>query len=143
MSNVSAVAKGDLVVMLGFTGMNLGEFKAEAITKSQIHIMNKKGEKLIFDRTTGVQKNVAEGKEKYANKIVLPEDAPANKVKAPAPAAKKSAAPAPKAAAKKAPEPVEDDEEEEAPAPKAKAKAAAPKGKTKSKAVEEEEYEEM
>jgi len=75
MAKLENVKKGETVALLGFTGMNIGEFKVTAATKSEITIETKKGT-LSFSRKTGKQLGLAEDKEKYANKIVLPEDAP-------------------------------------------------------------------
>jgi hypothetical protein len=75
MAKLENVKKGETVALLGFTGMNIGEFKVTAATKSEITIETKKGT-LSFSRKTGKQLGLPEEKEKYANKIVLPEDAP-------------------------------------------------------------------
>ena len=109
--------KGEKVVLLGFTGMRIGEFVATVGTKEEIHIQKADGTVLVFDRKTGIQKNMPEGKEKYANRVVDPADAPAPKAKAEpkAPAAKAPAAKAPAAKAE------------------AKAPAAAPKKDDKKK----------
>lgn len=79
MSNLEKVKKGDTVVMLGFTGMNLGKFTVAGATKTELSIEAKNGSTLKFSRKSGKQVNVEEGKERYANRIVLPEDAPAKK----------------------------------------------------------------
>lgn len=152
--SLANVTKGEAVVLLGFTGIRLADVKIKAATKTELTVEKADGTLMIFDRKTGVQKNVVEGKEKYANKIVHPDDAPA-------PKEKKAKAPAKKAPAKKAApvveeEDEEDDEEEEdeeeevVVAPKKKAKPAAPANapakKAKKPVVEDEEddeYEEM
>ena len=150
---LATATKGDVVVLLGFTGIRLADMKIKVATKTELHIEKKDGKLLIFDRKTGIQKNVDEGKEKYANKIVAEEDAPAPKKKAPLPTGKANVK-------KKAPAPVveedeededEDEEEEEVVAPVKKKKAAAPaptpapKAKKKKVVVEDDEddYEEM
>ena len=130
--------KGDKVILKGFTGIKLGVFEVAAATKKTVTVMKRNGDEMIFDRKTGKQTNVEEGKEKYANSIIEDDGsyvAPATKG-----AAKK------KAAAKKPakPAPVEDDEdeddeddedEEEAPAPKKSGKKAAAKAPAKKPAT--------
>lgn len=69
------IKKGDVVTLLGFTGMNLGNFVVVKATKTELTIEAKKG-LLTFSRKTGKQLGLPEEKERYANKIVLPEDAP-------------------------------------------------------------------
>ena len=135
--------KGDKVILKGFTGIKLGVFEVAAATKKTVTVMKRNGDEMIFDRKTGKQTNVEEGKEKYANSIIEDDGsyvAPATKG-----AAKK------KAAAKKPakPAPVEDDEdEEEAPAPKKSGKKAAVKtpakksGKKTAPVVEEDDEDE-
>jgi hypothetical protein len=124
MSNLANVKKGETVVLLGFTGIRLADMVVASADKKTITLDSKKGE-LVFDRKTGVQTNTEEGKEKYANKIVLPEDAPEQKKRTKTD--KKVVKVAEKKVEKKvkAKEVVEDDdededEEEEKPAPKAK-----------------------
>lgn len=109
--SISAIKKGETVVMLGFTGMRLGDFKVSAADKTSITITKVDGKEMVFSRKTGKQTNVAEGKEKYANSIVHPDDAPKEKPKKkPAKDDKKKAAAAP---SKKKSAPVEEDDEEE------------------------------
>lgn len=143
MTGLMSVKKGDEVVMLGFTGIRLCTLKVAAADKKTITVETKKGE-LVFDRKTGVQQDMEEGKEKYANKLVHPDDAPEQK-------AKKSAKPAAKPAKKEEPkkskkaEPVEEDdededEEDEKPAKTAK-KADKKVPKKPAKKVEPEEDE--
>lgn len=62
--------KGDTVILCGFTGMKMGVFKVSAATKKTLTIVKANGDELIFDRKTGKQINVVEGKEKYANRII-------------------------------------------------------------------------
>lgn len=131
--------KGDKVILKGFTGIKLGVFEVVSATKKTVTINKRNGDELIFDRKTGKQTNVEEGKEKYANSIIEDDGsyvAPATKG-----AAKKKAV-APKKPAK--PAPVEDDEddededeeeEEEAPAPKKSSKKAAAKAPAKKPAT--------
>lgn len=99
--------KGDKVIVKGFTGIKLGVFPVESTTKKTITVLKKNGDEMIFDRKTGKQVNVEEGKEKYANSIMEDDGsyvAPSTKG-----AAKKKAAK--KAAAKS--KPVEDDEDDD------------------------------
>lgn len=111
------VKKGNMVVLLGFTGMNLGEYKVTAADKTEISIETKKGT-LTFSRKTGVQTNVEKGKERFANKICLPEDAPEkidrNAAKKDAPKKDdKKAKKDEKAAKKPEPEPEPDDDDDD------------------------------
>ena len=62
--------KGDKVIVKGFTGIKLGVFSVESTTKKTITVLKKNGDEMIFDRKTGKQVNVEEGKEKYANSIM-------------------------------------------------------------------------
>lgn len=99
--------KGDKVILKGFTGIKLGVFEIAAATKKTVTIIKKNGDEMIFDRKTGRQVNVEEGKEKYANSIMEDDGsfvAPSTRGASRKKAAKKAA---PKAA------PVEDDEDEE------------------------------
>ncbi len=140
--------KGDKVILKGFTGIKLGVFEITNATKKTVSITKKDGTELIFDRKTGKQVNVEEGKEKYANSIIEDDGsfvAPSTKGAA-RKAAKKSAP-----AKKPEPEEEEDDEEDDEdeddeedeqpvkkPAKKAPAKKAAP-AKKKSKPEPEED----
>ena len=99
--------KGDKVILRGFTGIKLGVFEIAAATKKTVTVIKKNGDEMIFDRKTGRQVNVEEGKEKYANSIMEDDGsfvAPSTRGASRKKAAKKAA---PKAA------PVEDDEDEE------------------------------
>lgn len=64
------VEKGDKVILKGFTGIKLGVFEVEKVTEKSIVVLKKNGEKMVFSKKTGVQTNVEEGKEKYANSIM-------------------------------------------------------------------------
>ena len=75
MAKLEKIKKGNVVTLLGFTGMNIGDFPVVEATKTELTIETKKGT-LSFSRKTGKQLGLPEEKEKYANKIVLPEDAP-------------------------------------------------------------------
>ena len=138
--------KGDTVILCGFTGIKLGVFEVTAATKKTLTITKKNGDEMIFDRKTGKQINVEEGKEKYANRIIEDDGSYVAPTRS---GAKKKAAKKP---AKKQPEPVEedededeaDDEEEEEPKPvkKPAKKAAAKKATKKAPVVEEDEDDE-
>lgn len=137
--------KGDTVILCGFTGIKLGVFEVTAATKKTLTLTKANGDELIFDRKTGKQINVEEGKEKYANRIIEDDGSYVAPTRS---GAKKKAAKKP---AKKQPEPVEEDEdeadedEEEEPKPVKKgAKKAAPAKKPAKKApvVEEDEDDE-
>lgn len=138
--------KGDTVILCGFTGIKLGVFEVTAATKKTLTLTKANGDELIFDRKTGKQINVEEGKEKYANRIIEDDGSYVAPTRS---GAKKKAAKKP---AKKQPEPVEDDEdedeaddeEEEEPKPvkKPAKKAAAKKATKKAPVVEEDEDDE-
>ena len=136
--------KGDKVIVKGFTGIKLGVFEVASATKKTITVNKKNGDEMIFDRKTGRQVNVEEGKEKYANSVM--EDDGSFVAPSTRGASRKAAA---KKAAKAKPAPVEDDEDEEeedededeAPVKPAKkpAKKAAPAKKPVKKVVEEDD----
>ena len=158
------VKKGDKVILKGFTGVKLGLFEVDSATKKTVTVIKRNGDEMVFDRKTGRQINVEEGKERYAN-FLMEDDgsyvAPATrgaskrkKADKEAPKGKKAEvedeeedeneeeAPKPKKAAKKskpAPEPEEDDDdedEEEPPKPVKKTKKPAKKTK---KVVEDDD----
>ena len=62
--------KGDQVILKGFTGVKLGVFPVNSVTKKTVTVLKRNGDEMIFDRKTGKQVNVAEGKERYANSII-------------------------------------------------------------------------
>lgn len=131
--------KGDSVILKGFTGIKLGVFEVTAATKKTVTLTKRNGDELVFDRKSGKQVNVEEGKEKYANSIMEDDGsyvAPSTKG-----AAKKSAA---KKSAKPEPEEDEDEDEEEEPKPvnKPAKKAAVKKPAKKAPVVEEDEDDE-
>ena len=134
--------KGDKVIVKGFTGIKLGVFEVASVTKKTVTVIKKNGDEMIFDRKTGRQVNVEEGKEKYANSVM--EDDGSFVAPSTRGASKKAAA---KKAAKAKPTPVEDDEEEEAEEEdeepvktvKKPAKKAAPDKKPAKKVVEEDD----
>lgn len=144
--SVAEAKKGDKVVLLGFTGIRLAEVEIAKADKKSLTVIKADGKEMVFDRKTGIQTNTAEGKEKYANKIVDPEDAPA-------PKPKKAKAPKKVKPAKEVEEVEEVEEEEEEEKPKKKAAKKAPAKKAKKKVEEEpeeieededdEEYEEL
>lgn len=107
------VKKGDSVILKGFTGIKLGVFQVVSATKKTVTINKKNGDELVFDRATGKQLNVEEGKEKYANSIM--EDDGSYVAPSTAGAKRKKAAKADKAPkkGKKATKPVEPEEPED------------------------------
>ena len=135
------VKKGDKVILKGFTGIKLGVFEVQSVTKKTLTIVKRNGDELIFDKKTGKQVNTAEGKEKYASSVMEDDGsyvAPSTRGKA-----KKSTKKTAKS--KKNEEIVEDDEEiveddeEEEETPKAK---KATKSKKKPEPEPEEEDDE-
>lgn len=133
------VKKGEKVIVKGFTGIKLGVFEVDKADKKTVTILKKNGDEMVFDRKTGKQVNVAEGKEKYANSImeddgsyVAPSTKKASKKKAAKPVTKKAK-----------PEPEddedEDDEEEEEVKPAKKSKPAKKAAKKSKKVVEEDD----
>ena len=64
------VKKGEKVILKGFTGIKLGVFEVVSATKKTVTLNKKNGDEMVFDRNTGKQINVEEGKEKYANSII-------------------------------------------------------------------------
>lgn len=132
--------KGDKVILKGFTGIKLGVFVIDSTTKKTVTILKKNGDEMIFDRKTGTQVNVEEGKERYANSII--EDDGSFVAPSTQSASKRKAV---KAKAKQKPEEPEDDEEdfeEEEPKPAKKSKKTAPAKKSKKTAKEEPEEDE-
>lgn len=138
--------KGEKVILKGFTGIKLGVFPVASTTKKTITVLKKNGDEMVFDRKTGKQVNVEEGKEKYANSII-PDDgsfvAPST-----AGAKRKSTKKAAKAKTKVEDEADEEDEDEDededdepAPVKKSakKGKKAAKKGKKAAADDDEDE----
>jgi hypothetical protein len=103
--SVLALQKGDKAILLGFTGIRLAEVEIAKANQKTLTVIKSDGSEMVFDRKTGVQINVAEGKEKYANKLVHPSDAPAVK--------KKKKAEKKKKAKKVVVEEIEDDEDDD------------------------------
>lgn len=132
--------KGDKVIVKGFTGIKLGVFEVASATKKTITVNKKNGDEMIFDRKTGRQVNVEEGKEKYANSVM--EDDGSFVAPSTRGASRKAAA---KKAAKAKPAPVDDDDddeeedEDEDEAPVKPAKKVAPAKKPAKKVVEEDD----
>lgn len=133
--------KGDKVILKGFTGIKLGLFEVAAVTKKTITVMKKNGEEMIFDRKTGKQVNVEEGKERYANSIMEDDGSYV------APTTRKKTKKVAKKATKKVVEVEDEDEEEEEEEKPVKAKKAKKPAKKAKKVVEEEDddddYEEI
>lgn len=69
------ISAGDTVTMLTFSGKNLGNFGVQEVFEGSVRIIAGNGKTYIFDSTTGIQTNNENGKEKFANIIMLPEDA--------------------------------------------------------------------
>lgn len=138
--------KGDTVILCGFTGIKLGVFKVTSATKKTVTITKRNGDELIFDRKTGKQTNVEEGKEKYANSIMEDDGsyvAPSTKGAAKKKAAKKPAKPAPVEDDEDDEDEADEDEEEEPkPVKKPAKKAPAKKPAKKAPVVEEDEDDE-
>lgn len=137
------VKKGEKVIVKGFTGIKLGVFEVEKADKKTVTVLKKNGDEMVFDRKTGKQVNVAEGKEKYANSImeddgsyVAPSTKKVSKKKAAKPVTKKAK-----------PEPEddedEDDEEEEEVKPVKKAKKSAKKTKKVVEEDDDDDFEDM
>lgn len=129
--------KGEKVILKGFTGIKLGVFPVESTTKKTITVLKKNGDEMVFDRKTGKQINVDEGKEKYANSII-PDDgsfvAPST-----AGAKRKSTKKATKVQTKVEDEADEENEECEDEAPAKKSKKTPKKSPKKAAPVEDDE----
>lgn len=141
------VKKGDSVILKGFTGIKLGVFQVTDANKKTVTITKKNGDEMIFDRKTGKQVNVEEGKEKYANSIMEDDGsyvAPATRGASKKKAAKKPAKPAPVEDDEDDEDEADEDEEEEPKPVKKGGKKAAPAKKPAKKApvVEEDEDDE-
>lgn len=128
--------KGEKVIVKGFTGIKLGVFEVTGVTKKTISVTKRNGDEMIFDRKTGRQTNVEEGKEKYAN-IAMDDDgsyvAPVHGKK-----------PVKKTNSKSNPEPEDEDEEdeEEDEKPVKKSGKKKPAKKTKASVVEDDDEDE-
>lgn len=142
--------KGDKVILKGFTGIKLGVFEIKSTTKKTLTIIKANGDELVFDKKTGKQINVEEGKEKYANSIIEDDGSfvPPTRKKT----EKKSTKAAPAKKSNKQPEPEEDEdeeddeddeEEEEKPAPKKSKKSAKKSKKSSDEDEDEDDFEEV
>lgn len=119
--------KGDSVILKGFTGIKLGVFEVTAATKKTVTITKRNGDEMIFDRKTGKQINVEEGKEKYASSIMEDDGS----YVAPTRSGAKKATKKP---AKKAAAPVEEDEDEDEDEDEEEEEVAPPKKSKKTPA---------
>lgn len=137
------VKKGETVIVKGFTGIKLGVFEVSKADKKTVTVMKRNGDEMIFDRKTGKQINVEEGKEKYANSLMEDDGSYV------APSASKKSKKASKPATKKTkPEPEDDDEdededEEEEVKPVKKAKKSAKKTKKVVEEDDDDDFEDM
>lgn len=137
--------KGDKVIVKGFTGIKLGVFPVESTTKKTITVLKKNGDEMIFDRKTGKQVNVEEGKEKYANSIMEDDGsyvAPSTKGAAKKKAAKKAATKSKVDEDYDEDEDIDDedeDDEEDEPAPKKPVKKSNKPVKKSKKVVEDDD----
>lgn len=120
------VKKGDKVILKGFTGVKLGLFEVDSATKKTVTVIKRNGDEMVFDRKTGRQINVEEGKERYAN-FLMEDDgsyvAPATRGASKRKKADKGAAKGKKAEVE---DEEEDEDEEEAPKPKKATKKSKP-----------------
>jgi hypothetical protein len=112
------IKAGDSVIVKGFTGIKLGVFKVDKATDKNITVVKKNGDKMIFSKKDGIQVNIEEGRERYANSIIEDDGsyvAPQHKKAKPegdeAPKKDKKAKPA--KTKKAAPEPEEELEEDD------------------------------
>ena len=134
--------KGDKVILKGFTGIKLGVFEIASATKKTVTITKKNGDEMIFDRKTGRQVNVEEGKEKYANSIIEDDGsfvAPATRGASRKKAAKKASKAEEVEEADEDEEDEEDDEDEEPVKPVKPSKKPASAKKPSKKVIEEDE----
>lgn len=131
------VKKGDKVILKGFTGVKLGLFEVDSATKKTVTVIKRNGDEMVFDRKTGRQINVKEGKERYAN--FLMEDDGSYVAPATRGASKRKKADKANTKSKKAEvEPEEDDDDDEEEPPKPVKKTKKPAKKTK-KVVEDDD----
>lgn len=137
------VKKGDKVILKGFTGVKLGLFEVDSATKKTVTVIKRNGDEMVFDRKTGRQINVEEGKERYAN-FLMEDDgsyvAPATRGASKRKKADKEATKGKKAEVE---DEEEDEDEEEPPKPVKKAPAKKTSKKTKKIVEDEEEDDEF
>lgn len=69
MANLKSIKKGDKVMLRMFTGAFVEAKEVEMADKSRIGFTNKKGVKMVFDKTTGKQVQPEPKSEKFANYI--------------------------------------------------------------------------
>lgn len=68
---LNELKKGDSVILKGFTGIKLGVFTITDASKKTLTVTKANGDELVFDRKSGKQINTEEGKERYANSIMV------------------------------------------------------------------------
>lgn len=138
--------KGDKCIIKGFTGIKLGVFEVAAASKKTVTVMKRNGDEMIFDRKTGRQVNVEEGKERFANSIMEDDGsytAPNRNAKKEQPKPAKKTKPAP---VEEEDDDAEDEEEEEAPAkpaPKKTTKKTAKKQPVIEEDDDDDDFEEV
>lgn len=137
------VKKGDKVILKGFTGVKLGLFEVDSATKKTVTVIKRNGDEMVFDRKTGRQINVEEGKERYAN-FLMEDDgsyvAPATRGASKRKKADKGATKGKKAEVE---DEEEDEDEEEPPKPVKKSKKPAKKTKKIVEDDDDDEFEEV
>lgn len=126
--------KGDSIIVKGFTGMKLGVFEVASANKSTVTVMKNNGDELIFDRKSGKQTNITEGKERYAN-TAMDDD---GSYVAPTRPTRKKAAPAKAAEMESVSDDDDEDEDDEEPVRPTKKTPAKKKAK-KVKVVEDDD----
>lgn len=135
------VKKGDKVILKGFTGVKLGLFEVDSATKKTVTVIKRNGDEMVFDRKTGRQINVEEGKERYAN-FLMEDDgsyvAPATRGASKRKKADKEATKGKKAEVE---DEEEDEDEEEVPKPKKVTKKSKPAPEPEEDDDDEEEDE--
>lgn len=136
------VKKGDKVIVKGFTGIKLGVFEVDSATKKTITVLKKNGDEMVFDKKTGKQVNVEEGKEKYANSAMEDDGSFVPPTRGGKKKSKKEDKPVAKKSKKEEPEDEEDDvdDEDEEPAPK---KSKKPVKKSKHDDDDDDNFEEV
>ena len=140
------VKKGDKVIVKGFTGIKLGVFEVESVTKKTLTVLKKNGDEMVFDKKTGKQINIKEGKEKYANSVmeddgsfVAPSTKGAARKKSAKAVSKKKPAPEPDPEEEEDDDEDEDEEDDEEPRPVKKSTKKSPKKPAKKSQKDEED----